>query len=330
VAQEVDATAKREEHAIAAISDLLGDVKELLSKNKAVTEIMLNPDGELWIESSGEVKRTGKAMRRERAWALIRLLAGFYNETVTTASPHLGVKVPAGIEGMPAGARFQGLVPPVTERPCFALRFPPPKVMTLDDLAEAGTITMSDYMRLKEAVEARLNIFTAGGTGSGKTTLTSAILQEVVDDRVVVIEDNRELMPAAKNRIEMLTSSDFSVRDAVRASLRLRPDRIVVGEVRDGGTALELSKAWMTGHPGGLSTIHASSAESVWYRLQTLMMEEVVTPSEELINSATQLVVFIQKVSEPTRENGPDRIRRRVTEIRAGGRKPSTKRSTSR
>lgn len=286
-----------------ALRSQLTDIDQLLKSYNQVTECMVNSDGRVWIEASGETIDTGAELSAERRYSIIRLLAGYHDLIVNRERPALGVKVPVW------GARFQGLVPPVTQGPSFSIRFPSAHVMTLDDLHKAGTLSAVNRDFLAGAINDKRNILISGGTGSGKTTLATALLQLVTTERIVLIEDNPEIRLNTPNSESMLTSPAFSLREAVQVSLRLNPDRIIVGEVRDGGTALELAKAWQTGHPGGIGTIHASSAHGVYNRLYSLMQEEVVTPNWETIMAAADIVVFIEKVKTKSGS------RRQVTEV---------------
>lgn len=281
------------------------EIDQLIKKEPDLTEIMVNEDGSIWYEVRGSVHQHEGQIAVTRRTAFIRLLAGHYDTVVNRENPALGVKLPVF-----HGGRFQALVPPIVSAPVFSIRFPPRKVFGISDLVRSGTLTQEEADLLVQAVLDKKNIVVAGGTGSGKTTLSNALLQTIVDDRVLVIEDNPEIKVAAPNTNYLLTSEHFNTRDAVQVALRLRPDRIIVGELRKGEDAVELLKAWNTGHPGGICTTHASSAASVDDRLYHLMQEVVVTPSVELIEEAVNVVVFIQKVPN---ENG--KFVRKVTDI---------------
>ena len=157
--------------------------------------------------------------------------------------------------------------------PAFAIRKPAVAVFNLDDYVEAGIMLPEQAVLLRQAVEQRRNVLVAGGTSSGKTTLVNALLAEVAktSDRVILIEDTRELQCQAQNLVALRTKDSVaSLSDLVRSSLRLRPDRIPIGEVR-GSEALDLLKAWGTGHPGGIGTIHAGSALGALRRLEQLI-----------------------------------------------------------
>src|SRR5690606_33628582 len=196
-------------------------------------------------------------------------------------------------------ARVQALLPPLSAAPILAVRKRPETIFTLDDYVREGVATPAQANLLRQAVAERRNIVVAGGTGSGKTTLLNALLAEpgFVQSRVVILEDTAELQTASANAVQLLTKRTapaIHMRDLVQMTLRLRPDRIVVGEVRD-GAALEVLKAWNTGHPGGLLTLHANSAADALARLEDLCMEATPTPPTRLIQSAVDLIVFITR-----------------------------------
>jgi type IV secretion system protein VirB11 len=190
-------------------------------------------------------------------------------------------------------------------------------------------MTAEQATALRDGVAARANILVAGGTSTGKTTLTNALLAEVAksSDRVVIIEDTRELQCAAPNLVAMRTKDGVaSLSDLVRSSLRLRPDRIPIGEVR-GSEALDLLKAWGTGHPGGVGTIHAGSALGALRRLEQLIQEAVVTVPRALIAETIDLLAVLsgrgsaRRLSELARVEGlgPDGDYRVVTAVVAPG-----------
>jgi len=259
-----------------------------------VVEVLINADGRVWIDRAG----AGLLLTEHRIVAddretAIRLLAHEAGETVGEDRPALATILPD------SAARVQALLPPLVEAPVLAIRKRPSVIFTLDDYVRDGIATSDQAALLREAVAAKQNIVVAGGTGSGKTTLLNALLAEpaFADARVVILEDTAELQIASANAVQLLTKrSDppISMRDLVQMTLRLRPDRIVVGEVRD-GAALEVLKAWNTGHPGGLLTLHANSAADALARLEDLCMEAVSAPPKRLITSAVDLVVFIAR-----------------------------------
>jgi type IV secretion system protein VirB11 len=259
-------------------------------EDPAVIEVMLNPDGRLWIDrlSSG-LADTGELVSAADGERIVRLVAHHVSAEVHAASPRISAELPE------TGERFEGLLPPVVAGPTFAIRKPAVAVFTLDDYVAKGIMNSAQACALKDAVEARKNILVAGGTSSGKTTLTNALLAEVAktSDRVVLIEDTRELQCKAPNLVALRTKDGvISLSDLVRSSLRLRPDRIPVGEVR-GAEALDLVKAWNTGHPGGIGTIHAGTALGALRRLEQLIQEAVVTVPRPLIAETINVIAVL-------------------------------------
>jgi len=259
-------------------------------EDPAVIEVMLNPDGRLWIDrlSSG-LADTGEMVSAPDGERIVRLVAHHVGAEVHAASPRISAELPE------TGERFEGLLPPVVAGPAFAIRKPAVAVFTLDDYVAKGIMSSHQAGALKAAVDGRKNILVAGGTSSGKTTLTNALLAEVAktSDRVVLIEDTRELQCKAPNLVALRTKDGvISLSDLVRSSLRLRPDRIPIGEVR-GAEALDLLKAWGTGHPGGVGTIHAGTALGALRRLEQLIQEAVVTVPRPLIAETINIIAVL-------------------------------------
>ena len=268
----------------------LGPAITRFLEDPGVVEVMLNPDGRLWIDRLSEsLLDTGERLAPEDGERIIRLVAHHVGAEVHAGSPRVSAELPG------TGERFEGLLPPVVAAPAFAIRKPAVAVFTLDDYITAGIMTAEQASALRDGVASRANILVAGGTSTGKTTLTNALLAEVAktSDRVVIIEDTRELQCAAPNLVAMRTKDCVaSLSDLVRSSLRLRPDRIPIGEVR-GSEALDLLKAWGTGHPGGVGTIHAGSALGALRRLEQLIQEAVVTVPRALIAETIDLVAVL-------------------------------------
>jgi len=262
-----------------------------LLADASVAEVMLNPDGRVWVDrlSSG-LADTGHSLTAEDGERIIRLVAHHIGGEAHAAAPRLSAELPD------TGERFEGLLPPLVANPSFSIRKPASLVFTLDDYVTAGVMTSGQAASLRQAVADRLNIVVAGATSSGKTTLTNALLAEVAatNDRVVIIEDTRELQCAAPNVVPLRTKEGVAtLSDLVRSALRLRPDRILVGEVR-GPEAIDLLKAWGTGHPGGVGTLHAGSAIGALLRLEQLIQEAVVTVPRALIAETLDLIVVLQ------------------------------------
>jgi len=225
---------------------------------------------------------------------IIRLVAAHAAAEIHRDAPIISAELPPHAEGR-AGERFEGVLPPVAVGPCFSIRKPAERLYTLDDYVADRIMPASTADALRTSVTQRLNILIAGGTSSGKTTLANALLAEMawVDARAVLIEDTRELQCPLPDTVALRTRPGVtSMTDLVRSTMRLRPDRIIVGEVR-GPEALDMLKAWNTGHPGGIATVHANSAVAALYRLEQLVQEAVVTVPRQLIAEAIDLIVFI-------------------------------------
>ncbi len=261
----------------------------------AVIEIMVNPDGCLRLDRLGEgIVDTGHRLDSAAIERIIRLVASYVRVEAHEHNPIVSAELPPHGEGL-AGERFEGLLPPVSRAPCFAIRKPAAKVFVLDDYVSERIVTPIQAEILRKALATRRNLLIAGGTSSGKTTLANALLAEIagLQERVVLIEDTRELQCAAPDCVALRTKPGIvSLSDLVRSTLRLRPDRIIVGEVR-GPEALDLLKAWNTGHPGGIATVHANSAHAALYRLEQLIQEAIAIPPRRLIAEAIDMVVFI-------------------------------------
>ncbi|KUR72683.1 conjugal transfer protein TrbB [Novosphingobium fuchskuhlense] len=268
----------------------LGPAIARFLEDPSIVEVMLNPDGRIWIDRLSEgLSDTGERLGPTDGERIVRLVAHHVGAEVHPGAPRVSAELPG------TGERFEGLLPPVVAAAAFAIRKPAVAVFTLDDYVAAEIMSASQADALRHGVETRANILVAGGTSTGKTTLTNALLAEVAKttDRVVIIEDTRELQCAAPNLVSMRTKDGVaSLSDLVRSSLRLRPDRIPIGEVR-GAEALDLLKAWGTGHPGGVGTIHAGSAIGALRRLEQLIQEAVVTVPRALIAETIDIVAVL-------------------------------------
>lgn len=266
------------------------DITAALS-DPAVIEVMVNPDGSLRLDRLGQGRvDTGARLGAAEVERIIRLVASHIRVEVHAGNPVVSAELPE------TGERFEGILPPVSTSPCFSIRKPAAKVYTLEDYVADRILSPLQADALKRAVADRRNLLIAGGTSSGKTTLANALLAEVarLDERVILIEDTRELQCAAPDCVALRTKPGVvSLAGLVRSTLRLRPDRIIVGEVR-GAEALDMLKAWNTGHPGGIATVHANSARAALYRLEQLVQETVVAVPRRLIAEAIDFVVFIR------------------------------------
>ena len=268
----------------------LGSVIEAALEDPAVIEILLNPDGSVWLDRLGAGRTaTGLVLSAADGERIIRLVASYMGLEVHGAAPILSAELPL------TGERFEGVLPPVAHGPAFAIRKRAAGVIPLDHYVADGVMTAGQAALLREAVAERRNIVIAGGTSTGKTTLANALLAEIAGagERILVLEDTIELQCAAEDSVALRTKPGVaSMTELVRSTLRLRPDRIIVGEVR-GPEALDLLKAWGTGHPGGVATLHASSAQGALLRLEQLIQEVVITVPRALIADTVDLIVFI-------------------------------------
>ncbi len=254
-----------------------------------IAEVMLNADGRLWVDRlSTGMAETQDWLSAPQAERIIRLVAHHVGAEVHAASPRVSAELPEG------GERFEGLLPPVVTAPVFSIRRPASLPLALADYVAAGTMTATQATYLAGAVRNHDNILVAGGTSTGKTTLTNALLAiaATTGDRIILIEDTRELRCDAANVLFLRTANGVTMGDLVRSSLRLRPDRIPVGEVR-GAEALDLLKAWGTGHPGGIGTIHAGTASAALHRLEQLILEAVAHVPRPLIAETINVIAVL-------------------------------------
>ena len=300
----------------ASVLDALADAK--------IIEIMLNPDGCLWIDELGKGMRdTGHRIPAAQAENLLGTIAATLGCVVTPERPIL--------EGELAldGSRFCGLLPPVVLAPAFCIRKAAALLYSIDDYVRDGILdgavpasvvsierppARGHAAALRYAIRSRQNILVVGGTQSGKTTLANGLLHELStsvgsSQRVLTIEETRELRCSVPNQVALRTTETIDMTRLVRTALRLRPDRIVVGEVR-GAEALAMLKAWNTGHPGGVATVHANDARAGLIRLEQLIQEANVPPQPALIAEAIDMIVVIlrtpagRKITEIVRVRG--------------------------
>ena len=258
--------------------------------DKSVIEIMVNPDGSLWLDKHGVGRVHAGEMLEADVERIIRLVASYIHIECNESAPIVSAELPD------TGERFEGILPPVVTAASISIRKPAGIVYSLLDYVEGKIMTPEQARIISLAVVDKKNILVVGGTSSGKTTLTNALLNELVelDERVIIIEDTRELHCPVPDLVSLRTKPGIAVMsDLVRSTMRLRPDRIIVGEVR-GPEALDMLKAWNTGHPGGVATLHANSAEAALYRLEQLIQEAVVTVPRRLIADAIDMVIFIK------------------------------------
>lgn len=291
----------------------LGDSILSLLADDYTEDILLNPDSTLWIKRMGEGFRKFGQMPPAQAASALGTIAAWRGTVLNHEHPILETELPID------GSRFEGIVPPVVRHPIFAIRLRPRKIFTLgdyeadriitekndplnrlrsrDDFA-ASVRTLPHAEVIRAAVRARKNILVVGSTGSGKTTLVNAVLDALAritpHDRVISIEDTTELQCAVANYLDLRAVGQVTMLECLRACMRLKPARIVVGEVR-GAEAHTLLKAWNTGHPGGAATVHANDALSGLIRLESLVAEATSAPQQTLIGEAVDLVIFVDE-----------------------------------
>lgn len=279
-----------QERRIRMLRTAMGPLIAAALEDPDVVEIMLNPDRSLWVDrlSTGRAP-LGVELSEADGERIIRLVAAHVGAEVHRGRPLLTAELPE------TGERFEGILPPAAPAPAFALRKRAIGVIPLVNYVTVGMMSAGQADFLRSAVRERQNILIAGGTSTGKTTLANALLAEIAatGDRVLVLEDTVELQCMARDHVPLRTRAGVvSMAELVRTSMRLRPDRVVVGEVR-GGEALDLIKVWGTGHPGGITTIHAGSPLGALLRLEQLILEVAINPPKLLIAEAIDVIVHI-------------------------------------
>lgn len=272
-----------------------------------VVEIMLNPDGRVWVEKIAQEMKVITEMSPDKSRIILSLVASALDSIVTPEKPIIEGELPLD------GSRFEGLIPPVVSAPSFTIRKKATRIFTLSDYVDMGIIPAELIPIIRDAISTRQNILVVGGTGSGKTTLVNALIHELSilcpDHRLLILEDTMELQSQSPNTVFLRTSDCVDMCRLVKVCMRYRPTRILIGEVRD-GAALDLLKSWNTGHQGGIATIHANSASEGLSRLEDLIAEATLAPKQNLICKSVNLVIHIErspegrKISEIIRING--------------------------
>lgn len=287
-----------------------------LLQTPGVVELLLNADGRVWVDRLGSGMEPAGIMSVSTAESFIGTVASTLKTTVNRENPILECELPLAPPFN--GARFEAVIPPnVSPGPVFSIRLKAASVFTLDQYVEAGIMTPSQCAAIKRAVVERRNILVVGGTGTGKTTLTNAILAHMAEvaagHRLAIIEDTSELQCSSENKVVLRATANVSMLLLLKTIMRLRPDRIIVGEVR-GGEALALLKAWNTGHEGGVCTVHANTHENAaragLTRIEQLIAEASPSPMRALIAEAVDLIVSIAKAS-----NQPGRLVKEVVSV---------------
>jgi len=268
-----------------------------------VIEIMLNPDGCLWVEKFGQPMTEVGFISSIQAEAALCLIASAQKATLSREFPILEGLVPLD------NSRIEGLLSPIVAGVAFAIRKKASKIFTFEEYVIAGILAPEARIILEELVIKRRNLLVAGCAGAGKSTFINAVIEAIARltpmDRLIIIEDVGEIQSSSRNRVELCTTDFVDMERLLKVTLRLRPDRIIVGEVRD-VAALALLKSWNTGHSGGMATLHANNATEAMIRLEELIAEGNFMPQKSVLARAINFIVFINK---------DERGIRRVTEI---------------
>ncbi len=275
--------------------------------DKGITEIMINGPDKLFIERDGRVSRIDAGFECiEKLEDVIQAIVSRTNRTVNEASPIVDIS-------LPDGSRVNVVLKPIAlNGPIMTIRKFPDKPMTMEKLVELGSLSSEAANDLSCLVRAKYNIFICGGTGSGKTTFLNALSGEIpADERLITIEDSAELQIAGAQNIVRLETRNansegrgrITIRELIKTSLRMRPERIIVGEVR-GEEALDMLQAMNTGHDGSLSTGHANSPADMMKRLETMVLSAAPLPLEAIrqqIASAIDIVIHLARLRDKTR-----------------------------
>ena len=265
------------------------DIRKAMDDPRVV-EVMLNPDGYVWTDKMGiGMERLGN-MKEVEALQMLGTIAHMLGTVINYHHPKVEGELPGD------GSRVEGVIPPIVPHPVFNIRKRASSVYPLEKYIMEGRATNEDIGLLRRAILFRKNILVVGGTGTGKTTFVNAIINEMKlltpEHRLIILEDTPELQCTMDNFIPMRTNSDVSMQELLKITMRQRPDRIIIGEVR-GKEALDMLKAWNTGHPGGVCTVHANDARAGLLRIEQLISEVSETPMRELVAEAIDVVVFL-------------------------------------
>lgn len=299
---------------IAAIEEIfssirgLGVLDEILS-DENITEVMINGPDDIFIEKSGRLMKLDRTFEsKQKLEDIIQRIVGTAGREVNQSNPIVDTR-------LMDGSRVNVVMPPIAlNGPIITIRKFPKEPMTFEKLIKYGSVTPQIRDLLKELVEAKYNIFISGGTGSGKTTFLNALSNFIPSaERVITIEDSAELqITSIPNLVRLETrnansagTGAITIRDLIKSALRMRPERIVVGEVR-GGEALDMLQAMNTGHDGSLSTGHANSARDMLSRLETMVLtgsEGLPLPAiRQQIESAVDIIVHLSRMRDKTRK----------------------------
>lgn len=257
--------------------------------DKDIIEIMKNDDGKVFGDSLTKGEFYICDMDSVAAENIVKLVANHVNQEVTPENPLVSAELPG------SGFSFEGNIPPVSKTSAFNIRKHSSLIFTLDDYVNSKIMTQEQANVIKRGIKDRKNILVVGGTKSGKTTLCNALLEEIAqyNQRVIIIQDTNELQCNCENVLYLRATETVPIRRLLTSTLRRTPTRIVIGEVRD-GAALNILKAWNTGHPGGVCTLHADSAERGLLQLESYIMEVSRDPQRDTIARTVNMVINLQ------------------------------------
>ena len=291
------------------IDDIVGHgpIEEFL-RDKEVTEIMINNPFNIYIEKFGKIYKTNKSFLDENhLMRIIDKIVSRIGRRVDESSPYVDAR-------LPDGSRVNIIINPLTlNGPVMTIRKFAADPFTINDLIEMGTCTKKVAEFMEACVKGRLNIMTSGGTGTGKTTMLNVLSSFIPDnERIITIEDAAELQLSQMHVIKLEArppniegKGEVTIRDLVRNALRMRPDRIIVGEVR-GGEALDMLQAMNTGHDGSISTLHANAPRDVLSRIETMVLmagvELPVRAIREQVSSAINMIIHLSRLKDGSRK----------------------------
>lgn len=284
------------------------DVLSDLLEDDSITEIMINGYDQIFVEKDGRIQSFSQSFESEdRLASIIQQIVAGCNRLVNEAVPIVDAR-------LPDGSRVNVVLPPVAlDGPTMTIRKFPKEKMTMERLIELGALDEETAGFLKLLVKARYNIFVSGGTGAGKTTFLNALSDYIPKtERIITIEDSAELqLRDVENLVRMETRNSnvegenaITIRDLIKASLRMRPDRVIVGEVRD-SAAIDMLTAMNTGHDGSLSTGHANSAYDMITRLESMVLMGIELPMEAVrrqIASAVDIIIHLGRLRDGSRK----------------------------